>query len=457
MAKNYKIADITKRLLLNVDFEKFLSFGYFSKIPQKQLFYGYLSYILFGTILLCLPFAQKQYTHIIDNFFVATSAISTTGLNTVSTADNYTLFGQIVILLLIQFGGIGYMTLSSFVILKITNELPVTQTEILSTGFSIPQEFEIKTLVRGIIIFTFVFELLGAVGLFFVFIQSGANQPVWNAIFHSISAFCTAGFGLYNDSFEQYKLNIPLNIIIAILSYAGGIGFIVLMDLWKKVTGKIQHITFTSKLILLITLILSIFGTIQLYIFEPSIQEFDDYSKLTIAFFQSMSAITTVGFNTISIQALHPSSLMTIIILMYIGASPSGTGGGMKSTTFTAVSAYIFNKLSLKNGVSLFGNKIPEYRVQAALSTFIFYTSILFIGAYFLTFSENFNLIQLLFEASSALGTVGLSTGITSSLSTFGKLIIILLMYIGRVGVITFGNALLIKYQKEIKESDIAI
>jgi len=447
-----------KNLILKLKIEKIMTLGYFSKIPQRQLLYGYLSYILFGTILLCLPFAQKQYTGIIDNLFTATSAVSTTGLATISIADNYTLFGQIVVLILVQLGGIGYMTISSFIVLRITKHFSPTENIILNTEFALPNGLTIHSLIKSIIFFTFIFELFGTIFLYFTFLSEGALQPLWKAIFHSVSAFCTAGFGLYNDSFEQFRFNPSINIVLSVLSYAGGIGFIVLLDLYRVIRYKNYNITFTSKVILSLTLILTVFGTLQLYISEPSISNLDDYSKLEVSFFQSMSALTTVGFNTIPISKLHASSLMCLIILMFIGASPSGTGGGVKSTTFTAVWAFILNKLSLTKEVSLIGNKIPEYRVKAALTTFIFYTTILFFGTYLLTFTESSTLMQLLFESASAIGTVGLSTGITGTLTDFGKLVIIFLMFVGRVGVVTFGNALLIKYNKTIvKENDLAV
>jgi len=440
-----------------MNIEKLLTLGYFSKIPQRQLFYGYLSYILFGAVLLCLPFSQKQYTGIIDNLFTAASAVSTTGLATISIADNYTLFGQIIIVILIQLGGVGYMTISSFLILKITHNLTPIETDVLKSEFTLPQGFTLQSLIRSIIIFTFVFEIIGAIALFFTFYSCGAADTVWKSIFHSVSAFCTAGFGLYNDSFEQFRYNTNVNIVLSILSYAGGIGFIVLLDFARKIRYKNYKITFTSKIILIITLILTIFGTVQLFIFEPSIQNLDDYSKLTVSFFQTMTAITTVGFNTIPISAMHTSSLMVIVILMYIGASPSGTGGGLKSTTFIAIIAYVRSRLSSSKDVTIFGSKIPKYRYRPALTSFILYTSVLFLGTYLMTFTEKLSLMQLLFEASSALGTVGLSTGITGTLSTFGKLVIISLMFIGRIGVVTFGNALLIKQNKTMTENDLAI
>jgi len=438
-------------------FSEIILFGNVSRTPQRQLAYGYLTYSLIGALILCLPFSQTNYVHILDNLFISVSALSTTGLATISISDNYTFFGQLVVLALIQIGGIGYMTFSSFLILKVFRRLGQEQYDVVSTGFAIPEGFEISKLIKSIIAFTFSFEAAGAIVLFFIFSSAGENNSAWKAVFHSISSFCTAGFGLFNDSFEQYKFNNLLNITISILSYAGGIGFIVLLDAWDKITGKRKSLTFTSKVILSVTVFFSLIGTLEIYLYEPSIRSLDDYSRLVVSFFQAMTAMTTVGFNTIPISSMQPGTLMMIIILMYIGASPSGTGGGLKSTTITAVWAFIMQKTGLKSQASFFGKIIPDYRIQSAITVFIFYTSILFFGSFLLTFSENHSLLELLFEAASALGTVGLSMGITSDLSSIGKLIIIMLMFIGRVGVITFGNAILLKYKSENELSDLAI
>jgi len=202
-----------KNLFLRINIERLLTLGYFSKVPQRKLFYGYLSYIIFGAIILSLPFSQKLYTGFIDNLFTAVSAVSTTGLASVSLADNYTLFGQIVVIILVQFGGIGYMTISSFLVLKITHHLSKNESHILKSEYAIPEGFNIQSLIRGIVLFTFIFEFFGAIALFFTFYTNGCSDPIWKSIFHSISAFCTAGFGLYNDSFEQFKYNININII----------------------------------------------------------------------------------------------------------------------------------------------------------------------------------------------------------------------------------------------------
>lgn len=447
-----RIKSLRQKLLryLRYDFETLLTFGYTSNHPHRQLTIGYLSYIIFGSILLTVPFMTLGHISFLDNLFTAASAISTTGLSTVDVSKDYSFFGQLVILILIQLGGIGYMTMSSFIMLKLTKHFTMIKKNILEAEFSTPGNINVNNLIHSIIYFTFFFELAGAIVLYIIFAQSGAPQPVWSAIFHSVSSFCTAGFSIYTDNLMQFSGNIGVNVTIMILSYAGAMGFIVMIDLWRKVTIRKYTISFSTRVIVIITLILSVWGTLQMFFFEPGISSFPVGKRFLLSMFQTMSALTTVGYNTINIGNLLPLTLMTLTAIMYFGASPSGTGGGLKSTTTSVVFAFVKSKLSLERDIYLAGRRLPSYRVDNALTTFILYTFTLLLGSYLLTATEpNDNLIQLIFEAASALGTVGLSTGITSSLSDAGKIIIIILMYIGRVGVLTVGFAMLRRMRKK--------
>lgn len=419
---------------------------------EQNLFAGFFIYTFLGTLLLCLPICQKLNVGFLDNLFTATSAISTTGLVTISLYDNYNLLGQIIITLLIQIGGIGYMTFSSFVLLSTAQKISTLRVRVLSTEFTMPTHFNLYQFIRSVIVFTIVIEFIGAVLFYIAFLQAGVawDFAIWSAIFHSISTFCTAGFGLYNNSFENYPTHYFINWIIIILSYLGAMGFIVLIDVWDRLRGKTKNITFTSKIIILITFILSVFGTLVIFFFEPSVQKYGIFDGLLIALFQAMSAMTTVGFNSIPISTLTTGVLLTLTFLMYVGASPSGTGGGLKSTTFTAVIAVVYSRFVGSNKVKFLGKEIPDNRVDVAVSAFIFYTSLVFIGIYLLSFTEKTSLTNILFEVTSALGTVGLSAGLTSSLTSFGKCVIIFLMFIGRLGVLTFGIALLQRNQNNI-------
>lgn len=449
------------RFLMRLNPDKVLTFGYNTEVPQRKLAIGYLSYIIFGFLLLSLPFTQKESVSFIDNLFIVTSAISTTGLTTIDIGSSYTIFGQILILLLIQLGGLGYMTISAFIMHQLTKHFMRIKDGVMRTSFSIPAEFDMRSLIKGTIFFSIFFEVIGCFALFLLFKREGVEDALWNGIFHGISAFCTAGFSLFSDSLVRFNTNWGINLVIAFLSYAGALGFILMIDLKNKLTMKNHKLTFTSKIIFFISLLITLFGTVQLYFFEPSFQSFEPGDRLLISFFQTMSAMTTVGFNSVDMSVLVLPTLLTICIAMFVGSSPSGTGGGVKSTTISAVYAFVKCKLGKKRDVELLSRRLPTYRVDTALTNFIFYSIILFVGIYVLTFSESMPFEDIMFEATSALGTVGLSTGVSAQFTPFGKFVLILLMYIGRLGVLAFGTSMLIRMsnKKESKKekADVAV
>ena len=429
--------------------------------PQQSLFFGFFMYMVLGWIFLSLPFSQKIPTDFIDTLFTSTSALSTTGLATVSTFDNYTFFGQFIILTLIQIGGIGYMTLTTYILLSTTKQITHLHKKILHNEFTMPKEFKIQDFLKSVIVFTFTIEIIGAILFYFAFrpIHSDTFFTVWTSIFHSVSSFCTAGFSLYNTSFEAYATNTFLNGIVLFLTISGGLGFIVVTDIWYYFSKKSNSISFTTKMITLSFFGVLFIATAITFFGESTIQHYPVFERLEIAAFQTVNAISTAGYNSIPLSNLTLGVLLTIIFLMYVGAAPSSTGGGMKITTLTAVIAIVKSKVRNQAKVTYLGKKIPADRLEMAVSTFIFYTAILFFSVFLLSFTENHSLEKLLFEATSAIGTVGLSMGITGSLSVWGKIILISIMFIGRVGVITFGLAILAKKQhKKIdNETDLAV
>ncbi len=422
--------------------------------PAKILLFGYLSYILIGWALLCLPFAQSQFVSALDNLFIATSAVSTTGLATVDPSSSYSFFGELVILVLIQLGGIGYMTFGSFIILSTRHKMSTFRSDMCRKTFALPADFNVTRFIRLVVIFTLVAEFIGAIFLYAIFSYNDEQNALWSALFHSISAFCTAGFSLNSNSFEGYVNNVYLNIVIAALSYLGAIGFIVMVDVWHSLSGQRRYLHFASKVIIEITFWFSILGTLLFFVLEPSIQSFPRWEKLLASFFQVMTAGTTVGFNTIPIGALSASVIMLLYFLMIFGASPSGTGGGLKSTTLAALWGLMRSTLKGRDKIRFQKREISPERLQMATASFVFYMGILFISMMMLLATEPGGFEAILFEAISALGTVGLSMGITGDLTNIGKLIIILLMFMGRVGILTFGIAVSIHDESREEEKD---
>ncbi|MDC7997714.1 TrkH family potassium uptake protein [Gilvibacter sediminis] len=431
-----------------------------SKSPQMNLVWGFFLYTLIGFGLLALPIFHKTDVSILDSLFIATSAVSTTGLVTVSIFDAYNFFGQFIILLLIQVGGIGYMTLTTYFLLFTTKRITHWHKKVIGAEFTLPKTIKISDFIKSVILFTLFMEIIGAICFYIAFKQDGMQtlQAIWFGVFHSVSAFCTAGFALFNDSFVGFSDNGFVNTIISVLAIAGSLGFIVITDLWYRITKRSEKLSFTTKIVVCGFVILLLIGTVLIYFTDPLIAASD--SPLMLAFFQSMTAMTTVGFNTLDTGALWNPILLFVVFLMYIGASPSGTAGGLKITTLTAMLAILKSRLVGQSRISFMKRTIPFERLYVATSTFILYTSVIFLFSFLLSFTETFEFQDILFEVASSLGTVGLSTGITADLSTVGKVLVILLMFIGRVGVLTFGFALLERKSittEEILEDDLAV
>ncbi|MBK9384828.1 MAG: potassium transporter KtrB [Planctomycetes bacterium] len=419
--------------------------------PLRVLVLGYLSHLVFGWLALCLPFAQERAgVSPLDHLFTAASAMSTTGLATVSIAGTYNAFGEAVVLLLIQAGGLGYMTLGSFVLLTVSGRLSPLRMRIGAAAWAIPSEFEMRSFVRLILGYTLLVELAGALALYFwVFRGSAVESPVWHAAFHSISSFCTAGLALFDDSFERYRGHGALNAIVITLSVLGAIGFLVVNDLWRTLRQRRLHVTLTSKIILVSTGAILAAGTLLFWLDEPLLRELPANERWLASLFQVMSAATTVGYNSIPISSLSASSLFLITIVMVIGASPAGTGGGLKTTTISALWAVMTSVLRRRSTTTFLGREIPEARLRAATAGAMFYGATLAVGLYAFALVEQAPLADQAFECASALGTVGLSRGITGSLTDAGKWILIALMFAGRVGPLVLGMTFLAPRESE--------
>lgn len=411
--------------------------------PTQLMLAGYAFYMLLGWCLLCIPFAQAVPTNALDNLFIAVSAVSTTGLVTVDPGSTYTAFGEVVILLLIQAGGIGYMTLSSFIMLATVRHLSPLRERLARAAFTLPENIITPHFILTVAVFTLAVEAIGAVVLYVLFSQAGVENAVWSAIFHAVSAFCTAGFSLNSNSLESFRDNFGVNAAISCLSILGAMGFLIVWDVWRSLTNRAMALSFTSQVILRLTLAFLVFGTAVLFLTDPEIGALPAEERLMASFFQTMTAMTTVGFNTHPIGSLAPAAIVFLYFLMAIGAAPSGTGGGLKLTTFAAMVGLVRSTVRRREDISFFGRVIPPERVRLASASSAYFVMLMAPAVFFLSLTEaGADFEQLLFEAFSAIGTVGLSMGITGSLSDLGKIIIITLMFAGRVGILTFGMAL---------------
>ncbi len=461
MAKiNWREAYAKTKEFIKISFKKYTLF-LVHLTPHQNIAQTILAYTFLGWIALSLPFMNTTDVSLLDNLFTSAAAVSTTGLNSVNFADSYTFLGKLVVLILIQIGGVGYMTFSSFVYLSFSerHRLRKYQQENLNAEVSLPKTLKLSDFLWAAVGFTVIAELIGAVFLFNYFRHHdfGIFDAAWYGIFHSVSAFCTAGFSLWPNSMETFADSKTMNIVISCLALSGAMGFIVVTDVFNFIRRKTKQISFTTKIIVLATAGMVAFGTFTLFVTTPGI-------TLLEAFFQSVSAMTTAGFNTVNVGGLSSCSLLILVLLMNIGGSPSGTAGGMKTTTFCSMLAIMYNRLRLNTRVEFLGRRLPLLRLYAATSMFLVYAFFLFVSVFLLTWTEDLPFIGLVFDSSAALGTAGLSTGITSQLSALGKLIIIATMIVGRIGVVTFGMALLAhdkddedEDDKPVKTEDVAV
>jgi trk system potassium uptake protein TrkH len=400
---------------------------------------GYTSYILAAFALLCLPICRNtDHVPVIDTLFTAITAVSTAGLQTIDFATTYNVLGQIVILLGIQLGGLGFMTLGSLVILASKGYLPRNRVKIGKAVLAMPESFEPTRFLKHIAVFTLSIELIGAFILWLCFVSAGTPNPLWGAIFHSVTAFCTAGVSIFPDNLESFSDHTVIILTISLLSLLGGIGFIVMDDLYRSIQSKSLRTTLTTRIILTATFGAMIVGTVFLF-FDPNVAEFPLKKRFLTAFFQTVAALTTAGFNTVPITHLTSASLVIVIILMILGASPSGTGGGLKSTTWSAAIASIVSFCRGSEELTFFRCKVPHGRIIAAFASITLYVITFAIGTYCMLCLETRPFEQIVFEVVAALGTAGLSHGITSDLSFGGKLVIMALMYIGRLGVVVLA------------------
>ena len=410
---------------------------------------GFLALIVIGTVLLILPFAtgDGSWNNPMVALFTATSAVCVTGLAVVDTGTDFSFWGQLTILLLIQLGGLGYMMLTTFLMLLIGRKFDLRQKFAIQESFDRPFLQGSNSLVTSIIATTLIFEISGIFLLLKVFAKDyGLSRGLWLSIFHSISAWNNAGFSLFPNSLVDYQSSFLVNLVIPALVIFGGIGYQVILEfyLWlRSVFSNRKEIFVFSlnfKVVISTTFLLLIIGTIAFFFTEihnpDTLQSFSLDTQLLTAWFQSMTT-RTAGFNSIDIGQMTTAGLFITMGLMFIGASPSGTGGGIKTTTLRVLFNCTKSALQGKNNVVLYQREVPSTLILKAIAV-VFGTaaSIVIVTILISLVEPEINFIQLLFEVISAFATVGLSTGITASLNTTAKLILVFAMYIGRVSIL---------------------
>lgn len=417
---------------------------------------GFLAVISIGTFLLVLPISTSggAWNDPIVALFTATSAVCVTGHVVVDTGTYFSTWGQVVILALIQVGGLGYMTANTFLILLLGRKFKLKEKMAIQQALDRQGMHGGRQMIRSIIATTLIFEITGIFLLLLNFhAQYGWSHGLWLAIFHSISAWNNAGFSLFSDNLMSYQASLGINLIIPALIIFGGIGYEVIFEIYTWFRDRLDHkaglLTFSLnfKIVTTTTIRLLLFGTIALFLIEvktsPEYFDLNFGQQVLVAWFQSVTA-RTAGFNTVDIGAMSNTALFMIIALMFVGGSPGGTAGGIKTTTARLLTGITKSSLQGKEEVLLYERQVPPSLIMKAVAVTVGSAVVVIFATIMISIADrDVNFIRILFEVVSAFATVGLSTGITASLSLVSKVILIITMYVGRVGILLLMAAII--------------
>lgn len=433
--------------------KKLLQIIHVSVSPERVLFGSFITMIVMGTLLLKMPLCTKLgHIDTIDALFTATSAVCVTGLITVDTGGFFSPFGQVVILFLIQAGGLGIITFSTLFYYFIGMDVPMKSKLALESTFSYRPVKNIFSIIKSVFLYAMIFEGIGALVLFLRWLpRYSPGRALYLSVFHSISAFCNAGFSLFSNSLADFRGDWCVNITIMSLIVLGGIGFVVLYEIeHRTISGG--RFSLHTKVVLTTTAVLTVISTLLMLTVEwgNNLSAMPPGDKILASLFQSVTA-RTAGFNTLDIGTLSNTSLFLLILMMFIGASPGSCGGGIKTTNCAILFSLSINRIRGLVNATMFKRTIPQetviHSVSAVMGSIMFLILMLIV---FLTVEEKVIshivpqhlFLESLFEITSAFGTVGLSMGLTPYLDTLGKLLIIITMFSGRIGLLTLTYAL---------------
>ncbi|MBQ6630675.1 MAG: Trk family potassium uptake protein [Romboutsia sp.] len=421
--------------------------------PTQIMVMGFALVILIGAILLNMPISTKTGESIgfLDALFTSTSAVCVTGLVAVDTSTYWSFFGQLIIITLIQIGGLGFMTVTTLFALIIKKRINLRERLLIQESLNQIDLSGLVKLTRYILLTTFLIEGTGALILSTVFIpQFGLYKGIWYSVFHGISAFCNAGFDLMGvvsgpfSSLTSYVNNFTITITISLLIILGGIGYPVILDVIKN--KKLSKLNLHSKIVIFSTVTLILFGMVFIFVLEfnnpQTLGNLSFGGKILASFFQSVT-LRTAGFNTIDLGLMKECSIFLMIILMFIGASPASTGGGIKTTIIATLVLTVKSFIFQKQDIEIYERRISELTVKKSLGVFFIALTVVVTGTLIISITDpDFSILEVGFEVVSAVATVGLSIGGSPNLSILGKIFIIMFMFIGRVGSLTIFMAL---------------
>ena len=427
----------------------------FALSTTQIILLSFLATILVGSALLALPISSADGVAVpyIDALFTATTATCVTGLVTLPTVSAWSVFGQIVILLLIQIGGLGIITIMSGLMLLLNRKMGIGDRLLIQDAFNLNTMSGLSKFVKNVLLGTLIIEGIGAILYMLVFVPEFGAKGFWISVFNSVSAFCNAGIDIIaEDSLCGYVTNPLINTVTSALIILGGLGYIVWWDVLRVVRSRsskshriFRHLTLHSKIAITFTAGLIAVGATLIFIFEYSnpltIGEMSLFDKIQASFFQSVTT-RTAGFATVPQENLTDASAAVSIILMLIGGSPVGTAGGIKTVTIAVLICSAFATIRNKNSATLFGRRISEGSVKKAVAVAVTFLTICSASTILLMATSNVSALDALYEAVSATATVGLSRNLTATLNALGKIVITVTMYFGRVGPISLAVAL---------------
>lgn len=415
---------------------------------------SFLVTILVGSVLLALPISSENGKPVpyLDALFTATTSTCVTGLVTLPTVSTWSVFGQVVILLLIQIGGLGLITIMSGLMLLLNRKMGIGDRLLIQDAFNLNTMSGLAKFVKNVLLGTLIIEGIGALLYMLVFIPEFGAKGIWISVFNSVSAFCNAGIDIIaENSLCNYATDLLVNLVTSALIILGGLGYIVWWDLLRVIKTRspknrkiFRHLTLHSKIAVTVTAGLILAGAVLIFIFEYSnpltIGEMSLFDKIQVSFFQSVTT-RTAGFASVPQESLTNATAAVSIILMLIGGSPVGTAGGIKTVTISVLVCSALATIRNKNGATLFGRRISDESIKKAVAVIVMFLAICAMSTVLLMATSNASVIDAVYETVSATATVGLSRNLTATLNTFGKLIIIATMYFGRVGPISLAVA----------------
>ena len=430
--------------------------------PARIFVFGFAAFIVLGTLALWLPFsASNGNLRFVDALFSATSAVCVTGLASIDIGRDLSFAGQIITMILFQVGGLGIITFSIVLFILMGRGISFKGRDITQSAFLHTPKNDFYLIIKKVLLYTIIIESAGSLLLFSRFVQDfPAGQAFYLAAYHAVSAFNNCGYSLFSGNLTRYQSDILVNLTMMGLIILGGIGFIVQQEVVAKLRGKEKRISLHTKMVLITTVSLILVGAASFYFMEMNnvLKGVTTQTALLSSFFQSVVP-RTAGFSTVDMRSLTNSTILVIMILMFIGASPGSTGGGVKTTSFAILCILIFNRFKSNENVNIANRTIPTELIDRTISIVLASAVLIGVVAAMLLFFENsgleplysrYQFIEYVFETFSAFGNVGLSMGVTTKLNDVQKYVIITMIFIGRVGPLTLAFALYSSRKKRI-------